>query len=95
LRRLLLPIANGDSASHPASGRQGHYSHWETVDWQVVMESRIALNWYRLALQGAGLMDIHRVLERERAHARGWRPYEGTPEENAAYYPDIIRITGL
>ena len=72
-----------------------HYGHWETVDGEVVMEREVALNWCRLALQGAGPLDIHRVLAHERAHASGWRHCEGTREENAAYYPDAIRITGL
>jgi hypothetical protein len=71
-----------------------HYGHWESVNGEVVMESEIVLNWCRLALQGAGPRDIHRVLEHERAHARGWRHYEGTPDTNAAYYPDAIRIMG-
>ena len=72
-----------------------HYGHWETVDGKVIMESEVALNWCRLAMQGAGPMDVHRILEHERAHARGWRHYEGDQSVNAAYDPRAIRITGF
>jgi hypothetical protein len=64
-----------------------HYGNWETVDGEVVMESEIALNWCRWVLQGAGPRDIHRVLEHERAHARGWRHYEGTPDKTPLTTP--------
>lgn len=39
--------------------------------------------------KGAGYNDWLRVIRHERAHARGWDHYEGSPRYNPAYYPRI------
>ena len=54
---------------------------------------RIYINKCVLERAGAGKQDIRNVVRHERAHARGWDHYEGSPRTNPAYYPNYS-ITG-
>ena len=59
----------------------------------VEVRHRIEINDCRLRKLGAGPRDRERVIAHERAHARGWDHWEGTPWTNAAFFPRY-RITG-
>ena len=81
--KLPRGLGNGD----PYIGRT-----WTQVRGDEV-RIRIYINKCVLERAGAGKQDIRNVVRHERAHAKGWDHYEGTPETNPAYYPNY-RITG-
>jgi hypothetical protein len=47
----------------------------------------ILVNECLIRIDGGDDEDVKDAWAHERAHAVGWRHYEGTPESNAAYYP--------
>ena len=59
----------------------------------VEVRYRIEINDCLLRKLDAGPRDRDRVIAHERAHARGWEHWEGTPWTNAAFFPRY-RITG-
>ena len=67
----------------------------QDADTQRVVEVRyrIEINDCLLRKLDAGPRDRDRVIAHERAHARGWEHWEGTPWTNAAFFPRY-RITG-
>ena len=59
----------------------------------VEVRYRIEINGCRLRKLDAGPRDRARIIAHEKAHARGWDHWEGTPWTNAAFFPRY-RITG-
>jgi hypothetical protein len=59
----------------------------------VEIMARIEINDCRLRELRAGPEDRQRVIAHEKAHARGWKHFEGTPWTNDAFWPRY-RITG-
>jgi hypothetical protein len=53
------------------------------------VEGYVALNRCKLRAMGAGPRDIRAFVLYERAHGHGLDHYQGTPEVNAAYFPEI------
>ena len=53
----------------------------------VEVRYRIEVNDCLLRKLDAGPRDRDRVIAHERAHARGWEHWEGTPWTNAAFFP--------
>lgn len=60
--------------------------HW---NGKVEVQARIYLNDPLMDRLGAGRRDKRYNLRHEMAHAHGWDHYEGTPQQNAAYYPSF------
>lgn len=58
--------------------------YWNEGGW----EAYIWYNQGRMNASGAGPTDWAETEAHERAHALGWHHWEGSPEVNAAYYPD-------
>lgn len=56
--------------------------------------SIIVLNECELAKIGAGPEQVYETIRHEQAHAAGWDHCDGTPEENAAYWPYVDRKVG-
>ena len=59
----------------------------------VEVRYRIEINDCRFRKLDAGRRDRDRIIAHEKAHARGWDHWEGTPWTNAAFFPRY-RITG-
>ena len=53
--------------------------------------SVIVLNECYMEELGYGPVEVMASIEHERAHSRGWDHCEGTPEENAAFWPYVDR----
>jgi hypothetical protein len=89
-----IPI---ESVCHPNAGwpaKTGGSVLRDADSLRVVeVRYRIEINDCRLRKLGAGPRDRDHVIAHERAHARGWDHWEGTPWTNAAFFPRY-RITG-
>lgn len=62
------------------AGRATYRSFMGRVQWHIA---------YDPVIYDFGPTDIHKIKMHERAHARGFRHWEGSPSTNPAYYPGI------